>query len=179
MTPSDFLSWMTNLFFRNAALTALALPLSGCAEIIGLGRCDFEQRHVTAAGRFLENGTEMASAEITVGAHRGGLEWRDVQWYIKVPHEGSVTSIVLVRSGQPVPILLELPHDYTLVPYEYVSSLIQRKDEATPALGGLFEIVAGGEAVLEISTDVAARPHIRIPLAPLQVQDWYRRNTCS
>jgi hypothetical protein len=162
---------------KGLASMIVLLLLSGCAL---LGRCDYESRTVVAEGRFTEGATEVATAEITVGANRGGLEWRDFHWVITGPSlEGHVTSLALVTAAAPHTVLLDLPLNYQPEGYISISALIQYKGESSPALGGIFEVVAANGAAIEIRTDLPSRPLVRIPLSSIHESDWYRPHTCS
>ncbi|MEX2109049.1 MAG: hypothetical protein WD802_00400 [Gemmatimonadaceae bacterium] len=165
---------MPSVFVRSSVAIAIPLLLSGC----NLGRCDYESRYLTAIGRVTEGIAEVAAATLTVGAVRGGLRWRDVDYRIRVPLEGRVTSVTLILPQQPAPLRLDMPVYEQITPFEYAGGLSQRKDEQVPALGGIFEMVAAGGAVLEITTDLPARPLITLPLTITAVQDWYRSNNC-
>lgn len=164
---------MPSVLVRISAAIAIPLLLSGC----NLGRCDYESRHLTATGRVTEGIAEVVAATLTVGAVRGGLRWRDVTYDLRVS-EGRVISVTLILPQQPAPMRLEMPVHEQIIPLNYRGGFIQRKDEQVPALGGIFEMVASGGAVLEITTDVPARPVIKVPLTITAVQDWYRSNNC-
>ena len=73
-------------------------------------------------------------------------------WQFSAPSlEGHVTSVALVNLT-PSPILLQLPIREPIEPwgydYAYQGTLEQRAGETTPALGGIFEVLAAGDGVL-------------------------------
>lgn len=157
-------------------MIAIPLVLSGCERLFA---CTYETRHVRAAGSVTEGVMEVASATVSVSADRGSLNVKHFQWSIRAPSlEGHVTSVVLVNSTQPAPILLDLPVREPITPFVYEGALTQRSGELSPALGGIFEIVAGNRAVFEITTDLPSRPLIRLSLTVTEKQDWYRPTNC-
>ena len=165
---------------RLRAAAALAIPLL-LAECGLLDSCIFESRYVGAAGRVTEGITEIAAATVDVSATRGGgaLNDKAFQWSITTPAlAGHVTRISLIRSSQPVPILLDLPVQNLAQPFVYNGGLRQAPQAMTPNLGGIFEIVAANEARIDIITDLPERPAVQIPLAVTMHQDWHRPN-CS
>jgi hypothetical protein len=56
--------------------------------------------------------------------------------------------------------------------------LIQRPADASPNLNGLYEIVAGGVAAIELDTDIASQSRLSIPLTVTGQKDWYRPSNC-
>jgi hypothetical protein len=155
-------------------MISLPLALSGCQSLAG---CKHEDRSVKVSGSVIEGATEVARATATFLDYKGGLNLRDFTWAVTATSlEGHITSFVLVNSAQPVPILLDLPIREPKPPsgygYAYEGTLIQRVGEATPALGGIFEILASNNAVLEIRTDLPSRPLMRLPLTVTEKHDW-------
>jgi hypothetical protein len=119
------------------------------------------------------------TAVVNVSATRGSLSWRDVGWSINASsYAGHVTALALIETTNPNTTLLSLPVDPHPAPGQYNSSFIQREGETTPALGGIFEIVAANRAAVEIRTDLPTRPSITLPLTVEFEQDWHRPN-CS
>ena len=160
------------------AAVALALPLV-LAECGLIDSCTFESRYVGAGGNATDGVTEIAAATVDVSATRGSLNDKSFQWSITTPSlAGHVTRISLIRSSQPVPVLLDLPVQTSAQPSVYIGGLRQQPGETTPNLGGIFEIVAANDAVLEIITDLPERPMVRIPLTVTRHEDW-RRPNCS
>lgn len=161
-----------------AAILAIPLVLSGCGIITGA--CNYEARSVSVAGNVIEGGTEVASATANFHAVRHGrLPLLSFYWRFSAPSlEGHVTSVVLVNSVRPVPILLDLPIREPIEPwgyaYAYEGTLEQRAGEPTPALGGIYEVLAARNGVLELTTDLPARPLVSIPLAVTHQENWHR-----
>ena len=120
---------------------------------------------------------EVAGATVDFQATRGTS--LTIQWQFRAPSlEGHVTSAVLVNSTRPVPILLNLPIREPKEPwgyqYAYFGTMEQHWGEpTTPLLGGIFEVLAADNGVLELTTDLPAKPLVTIPLAVTQKTDWH------
>lgn len=157
---------------RFAAVVALPLAVSSC----GLrGDCIYESRHVTAEGSVVENGLQIARGTVNVGGMRDGYNRRSLSWDIfAVQLDGHILSAALTDRDQPGVIILELPFLQQSEPGYIRVALDQENDAPAPALGGVFELVAANRAVLELRTDLASRPLVRIPHAVTQHGDWSR-----
>jgi hypothetical protein len=160
-------------------LMALPIALSSCGIITG--ECSWETRDVSVEGSVIDGGVEVAGASADLFAERGPPRLT-FAWQFRAPSlEGHVSSAVLVSSTRPVPILLNLPiSDPKERGYQYAYSGVmeQRPGDSTPLLGGIFEILAAGEGVLELTTDLPAQSLVRIPLAVTRQTDW-RHGGCS
>src|SRR5687767_4678686 len=161
-------------YVRWAALVALPLYLSGCALISG--RCTFESRHVLAEGAILDGPMVVANGSLHVAGTRGSLNHRSIGWTITTsPLAGHITGLRLVDSSDPATTLLELPITYDpSSPGTDFGELHQEADAASPALGGIFELVRSNRAVFHITTDLPDRPQLTLPLAVVQTEDWSR-----
>src|SRR5215208_5972846 len=92
-----------------AALALMCSLLGGCRLI---SDCTYETRYVRAAGAITENGSELVRAEITVGANKGSLTWKDFDRSITGSAlMGHVLAIRLTRSDQPGLSMLDIPID--------------------------------------------------------------------
>ena len=152
------------------------LFLSACSA---LSNCRWEERSVTARGVFIEDGTEIVSADVTVGGAKGSLNWKSLDRTIAgASLKGHVTSITLVSSADPTRVLLEIPYDSYLTTFISSGSMLQHPGETDPDLGGLFEIVAANLGVIEITTDLPDRTHVSIPLQVNHQTDWVRPSNC-
>ena len=158
------------------ALRVLAIPIvmSGC--VILTEPCH-DERYVAVAGSVIDGGAQIASVTANLHADRG-LQGLSFTWQFAAPSlEGHITSAVLVSSTRPVPILLNLPIREPLEPwgyqYAYFGTMEQRFGDTTPLLGGIFEVLAAGEGVLRLTTDLPAQPLVTIPLAVTQKADWH------
>jgi hypothetical protein len=161
-------------------LMVVVLPcllfLSGCTAF---SNCRWEERSVTARGVIIENGAEIASADVTVGASRGSVLWKSLNRIVAgTSLKGHVTSITLVRSDDPTVVLLAIPVDDSFSSLISSGSLLQRPGDTGPDLGGLFEIVAANRGVIEITTDLPSRTHVSIPLTVNSQTDWTRPSNC-
>jgi hypothetical protein len=152
------------------------LFLSGCSA---LSNCRWEDRSVTARGVVIEDGVEIVSADVTVGASRGSLLLKSLDRTIAgASLKGHVTSITLVSSADPTRVLLEIPVDSYLTSFISSGGMTQRPGETDPDLGGLFEIVAANLGVIEITTDLPSRTQVSIPLQVNRQTDWIRPSSC-
>ena len=157
-------------------LALVASSLYSCRLITD---CTYETRYVTAAGSIIQNSSELVHAEITVGANRGSLEWKDFDRNISGSSlKGHVLAARLVRSDQPGVSLLDIPIDQPTSPLISSGSLIQRPADTSPNLNGLYEIVAGGVAAIELDTDIPSQSRLSIPLTVTGKKDWYRPSNC-
>lgn len=155
---------------------ALPLAVSSCG-VLPSGACNYESRNVTAEGRVIENGAEIARAIAGVGGTRGSSNHRSFSWSIvSVPLHGHVVSVALTDASRPGVVLHELPFHDHIHPATTSGALAQPDNAPTPALGGLYEIVASDLAVLEVRTSLASYPVLRIPLIATVQGDWYRAN---
>ncbi len=167
---------LQRIFRVTLSLAAAASPLSSCHLITD---CTYETRYASASGSIIENGSELVHADITVGANRGSLEWKSFDRTISGPSlMGHVLAIRLVRSDQPGISLLDLPLDPPGSPLISGGGLIQHPSEASPNLNGLYEIVAGGLASIELDTDISSQPRLSIPLTVTGKRDWFRPSNC-
>jgi hypothetical protein len=118
---------------------------------------------------------EIARAAVDVGATRGSMNARHLSYDITaVPLDGHIESVALTDATRPGVIVLQLPFLPQFQPATIRGVLDQRDDAPSPALGGVFEIVAGNRAVLEVTTDLASRPVVRIPVTVTMHEDWSR-----
>lgn len=161
---------------KTLALALVASSLSSCRLITD---CTYETRYVSASGSIIENGSELIHADITVSANRGSLEWKDFNRSLSGSSlKGHVLAVRLVRSDQPGISLLDIPIDPPTSPLISDGLLIQRPADASPNLNGLYEIVAGGLAAIELDTDISSEPRLSIPLTVTSKKDWYRPSNC-
>jgi hypothetical protein len=157
-------------------LAFVALSPSSCRLITD---CTYETRYVIASGSIIENSSELVHADITVGANRGSLEWKDFDRnIIGSSLKGHILAARLVRSDQPGISLLDIPIDSPASSAISSGSLIQHPSDVTPNLNGLYEIVAGGLAAIELDTDISSEPRLSIPLTVTSKKDWYRPSNC-
>jgi len=162
---------------------ALPVALSGCGIITG--ECSWETRYVSVEGSVIDGGAEVAGVTANLLAERGPPRLT-FTWQFRAPSlEGHVTSAVLVSSTRPVPILLNVPIRKPKEPqepwgyqYAYSGVMEQRPREAAPLLGGIFEILAAGDGVLELTTDLTAQLLVRIPLVVTEQRGW-QHGGCS
>ena len=157
-------------------LIFIAVPtlLSGC---LLTGPCP-DVRSVSVAGNVMDGGMEVAGATVDLNARRKSFPPITITWQFWAPSlEGHITSAVLVNSTQPVPILLNLPIREPIEPwgyqYSYFGTMEQHSGDPAPLLGGIYEVLAANNGVLELTTDLSSRPLVRIPLAVTEKTDWH------
>ena len=160
---------------RTVALFVSPLFLSGCQSFTA---CTFEERSVAASGAVIEDGVEFVGADVVVDAHRGSLEWKSLDLTVKGTINGHLTSIALIRSGDPAAAPLSIPVNSPYAPLLSKGVLMQRPGELTPDLGGVYETVAANLGVLEFATDLPSRPRVSVPLAVTDKRDWFRPHNC-
>ncbi|HMF88473.1 MAG TPA: hypothetical protein VK575_10360 [Gemmatimonadaceae bacterium] len=156
-------------------LVAIPTFLSGCFIITG--SCA-DVRFVSVAGSVMEGGLEVAGATVDLNSRRRSFDPINITWQFRAPTlEGHITSAVLVNSTRPVPILLNLPIREPIEPwgyqYAYFGTMDQHVGDPAPLLGGIHEVLAANEGVLELTTDLPSRPLVRIPLAVTNKADWH------
>jgi len=155
-------------------LFGFAHGLLGCALI---DDCTYEERSVTGFNAVIENGETMVRAEIVVAELRGSLEWKSVSPTITGTLKGHVTSIIPANTADPSSGL-SIPLDQPSSPAIASGMLIQRPGDTSPESGGLYQVIAGNGAVLQVTTDLASRPSLIIALTVTQKQDWFRPQNC-
>ena len=168
---------MRTAFLRAAAVSALLLILPGC-RLLRDGDCDYEQRWVLARGEATE-GTEVLFADVTAGGIRGSMNNTSFRWNVSARGiETNITSIRLVNTSQRIPALVEIPVTPTGLPFAFLGWLIQEAGASTPALEGIFELVAANQTAIEIATDLPDRPLITILLTVESHNDWTPSTDC-
>lgn len=164
---------------RILRLFSAALVASSLASCRWITDCTYETRYVNASGSIIDNNSELVHADITVGANKGSLEWKDFNRTISgTSLKGHVLAARLVRSDHPGLSLLDIPIDSSTSPLISDGLLIQHPSDVAPNLSGLYEIVAGGLAAIELDTDISAQSRLSIPLTVTSKKDWYRPSNC-
>jgi len=157
-----------------ALIGLLTLPACGM-----LDACTFEDRFVRATGSFVENGSELVHADVSVAASRGSINEKSFDRTIVAPTlVGHVSSITLARADQPGSSLLAIPLGPSTLSPLSSGTLFQREGETAPDLGGLYEVISANLGILDLTTDVPSHSHVLIPLSVTEKRDWYRPH-CS
>ena len=151
-----------------------AIFASSC--ILISGACIYEIRSLEATGLILENGNELAAAQVTQYEQRDSDPEKSTYWLITgATLKGHVTSVTLRDSSDPSRVLLTLdlePSDRPPISQGAVST------KTGAALGGFFEILGTNHGFVRLDTDLPERPIIDIPLTMTRKQNWTRPN-CS
>ena len=167
---------MRTNYLRLALALAIPLVATNCALISG---CSYETRGVTAEARVVENGEEIARGLMNAGGTRGSENGRFLSYDItSTLLDGHIQSVGFTDANQPGVVILDLPFLQQFQPATIRGVLDQRDNAPTPDLAGTFEIIEGNRAVLEVRTDLPARPVVNIPFTVTLHEGWTRPN-CS
>jgi hypothetical protein len=159
-------------------VAALVIPFvaSGCALVSG---CNYETRAVTAEAHVVENGEEIVRGLMNAGGTRGSENGRFLSYDITSSLlYGHIQSVVFTDATNPGVALLNLPFLPQFQPETVRGVLDQRDNAPTPNLAGIFEIIEANRAVLEVRTDLPARPVMNVPFTVTLNEGW-RRPNCS
>jgi len=140
-------------------LLALPVVLSNCMLLSG--RCLYEIRNVIANGS-----TDAAEAHLVETEQRDYQPDKDLSWQITgASLQGHVQKITLQEGST---IRFEFPIQNAVLTSGYV-----RQSEGAN-LNGFFDLLSDKKAAVVITTDIAARPTVTIPLLNVQGSDWNR-----
>ena len=152
------------------ALIALPLVFSDCMLLSG--RCIYELRNVNAQGRVLENNVEVAHAQLVLGEQRDHEPNKNFSWLIAAPElKGHTTRITLRDNAAPSIVLYEFPirpEAQTLL----ASGSVAQSEGAN--VNGFFDLLSSRRAIVVITTDLAQRATVTIPLVDVARDDWSR-----
>ena len=152
-------------------LPVFAVFLSGC----NLGKCIYEIRSLQAS-QVVGSGADTVGANINLSERRDSDPSKDLYWIISGPSiKGHVTSAELKDAGDLSKVVLSLPIAPADRPVISESAVSTRQGRD---LNGYWEIFSANRGVIEIRTDLPARPLITIPLNVTSKNDWTRPN-CS
>lgn len=169
---------MRRAFLRAAAVSAILLILPGC-RLPRDGDCGYEQRWVLARGEATEGVTELTFADVTAAGVRGSINQTSLRWNVSARGlETHITSIRLVNTTQRIPALVEIPVTPRGLPFAFLGRVTQESGAPTPALDGIFELVAANQTAIEIATDLPDRPLITISLIVESHNDWAPSTDC-
>ena len=156
--------------FQLATIVIVATTLSSCTLLSG--RCLYESRAVSASGSVLTSGTDSASAILNEGEQRDYQPNKSFSWQILGPDlKNHVKSIALYESGLVSPVRYAFPiHPATM---SWLSTGSVSENEGAD-LSGMFNLLSTGNAIIRITTDLADKPLVTIPLTRVQKEDWSR-----
>jgi hypothetical protein len=167
---------MRTIRLRLALAAAIPFLTSNCALVSG---CSYETRGVTAEATVTENGQEIARGLMNAGGTRGSENGRFLSYDItSTLLDGHIQAVGFTDANQPGVVILDLPFLQQSQPATVRGVLDQRDNAPTPNLAGTFEIIEGNRAVLEVRTDLPARPIVNIPFTVTVHEGWSRPN-CS
>jgi hypothetical protein len=140
-------------------LLTLPVVLSNCMLLNG--RCLYEIRNVIADGN-----TEIAAAHIVETEQRDYQPDKDMSWQITGESlQGHVQKITL-QEGSTVRF------DFPLQNASLTSGVVKQSEGAN--LNGFFDLLSDRKGTVVITTDLAARQTVTIPLLTVQSNDWTR-----
>jgi hypothetical protein len=158
---------------HNVLYPLIALALSGCG--IGNAKCTFDQRDLEANGAITENGAELVAAQVVLGEQRGSVEETAIYWRLTGT---TLKSHVLSAALKDASDLSQVRLDLQLTSAATEISVGSLHMSAGANLGGFRDFLAAGRGVIEVKTDMPARPTITFPLPATRVGDWITPN-CS
>jgi hypothetical protein len=152
-------------------LGILSMIVSSCSLLSG--RCLFESRAVTATGSVVTSTTDSASAILNLGEQRDYQPNRSFSWQILGPDlKNHVKSIVLIESGPISPGWYDFPVHPATISWLSTGSVSVNEGAVLPS--GMFNLLSTGNAIIRITTDLADKPSVSIPLTRVQKEDWSR-----
>jgi hypothetical protein len=157
-------------YSRWTLLAFVSAVSSNCALLSG--RCLYEIRNIQASGSTATSATDSASAILTVSEQRDYEPDKNWSWAIHGPDlKGHVQGIVLQESASSSPVR----YDFPLLPATspLLSAGFARETEGAD-LDGMFDFLSKRSAVIRITTDLADKPVVIIPLSHVQQSDWTR-----
>ena len=159
---------------RTILLLGFAPGLLGCGLI---DQCTYQERSVTGFNAVIENNQTTLRAELPFNEDKGSLNLKLFNTNITGTLKGHVTSIVLTSTADPS-YQLSIPLDQPESPAIASGGLVQGPGDTSPDLSGVYDVIAGNHAVLVVTTDIAARPTLSLPLTVTHQQDWFRPQNC-
>jgi hypothetical protein len=155
---------------RFLAIVAIPLISSNCMALSG--RCLYELRGIVANGSVIENGTEIAAAELNLGEQRDYQPDKTLLWSITGPTlKGHVQRLVLRDNASGSSVLYDFPPSNSGIPV-LSSGFVSQSGGAT--INGIFDLLSSNRGIVVITTDLTAKPTVTIPLTVTRKDDWSR-----
>ena len=152
-------------------LPAFAIFLTGC----DLGKCIYEVRGLQAGG-VVGASADTVGSFISLSEQRDSDPSKDMYWIVSGPSvKGHVTSVDLKDAADLSRVVLSLPIAAADRPV-ISESVVSTKEGAN--LSAYWDMFSANRGVIEVRTDLPARPLITIPLTVADKTDWIRPN-CS
>jgi hypothetical protein len=149
------------------SIAAAAILVSNCSILSG--RCLYERRNVIADGTVVENNVEIAAAHFVESEQRDYQPDKDMNWQITGESlKGHVQSITLKEGAT---TRYDFPVEIESRPALSVG-FVRQSEGAN--LNGFFDLFSSRKATIVITTNLAARPVVTIPLQNVQSDDWNR-----
>ncbi len=159
---------------RYISIPLLALAFTGCDLLSG--SCTYEIRSLQVSGTVSDNGAPLTNATMNMSENRGSIINQSIYWLVTGDAlKGHVLSASLKDSSDPSRVMLTLD---IASPDRVEISQGATGTLQGASLAGFHDILAAGRGIVELQTDLQARPTIQIPLAVTSSTDWTRPN-CS
>ena len=153
----------------SAGLALIAFAASAC-NFYG-GRCTYELRAFDGAGKGMLNGSEVASAQVSLSEQRGSIVGQSFSWLVTGTLKGNVTLASFKDASNPLNVLLDLP----VLPVTRDPILEGAADSRNgAALAGFHDILVNGRGVIELQTDLPDASAVTIPITTVNAGDWIR-----
>ena len=157
-------------YLRPSLWIPIACFLPSCSLLSG--RCLYESRAVSASGSVITSSTDSASAILNEGEQRDYQPNKSFSWQILgTDLKNHVKTITLFESATTTTARYDFPlHPPTFPPLSTGS--VSENEGAD--LSGMFDLLATRDAIIRITTDLADKPQVDIPLTRVQKEDWSR-----
>ena len=161
------------MIVRRLAPYKLIESIVAACRLIDFDSCLYEVRSVEVTGSLAENGAELLFGSISVSEQRDHQPDKNMLWLIRsAPLLGHVTSATLKDFSDDTKILYTFPINTTSQLDRISSGYVTETSGAN--LNGIFEVMSGDRAVIEVKTDVPGKGTLRINPAKVFDQDWTR-----
>ena len=155
---------------RLGAIVVATMLSSSCMLLSG--RCLYESRAVNATGSVLTSATDSASAILSLGEQRDYQPDKSFSWQILGPDlKNHVKTIALFESATASTARYDFPLHPATVPWLSTGAVSENEGAD---LNGMFNLLSTRNAVIRITTDLADKPVVTIPLSRVQKEDWTR-----
>ena len=157
---------------RVAPYLILAAVVGGC-RLFEFDDCLYEIRSVEVTGQLAENGAELLFVSVNVSEQRDYQPDKNMLWLVRsAPLLGHVTSATLKDAADESKILYNFPIN-TISQSDRISSGYVTETSGAN-LTGIFDVMSGDRAIVEVKTDIAGKGTLRVLPARVFDQDWTR-----
>ena len=161
------------MIVRRLAPYLLIASIAGGCRLFDFDSCLYEVRSVEVTGSLSDNAGELLFGSISVSEQRDYQPDKNMLWLIRsAPLLGHVTSATLKDFSDDTKILYNFPINTTSQLDRISSGYVTETSGAN--LNGIFDVLSGDRAVIEVKTDVPGKATLRILPAKGFDQDWTR-----